>query len=410
MNNPEDKELFDLFGSRLTDSDKPDAYGEENWDRMERLLDGETRKKTSIVWLYRIISVAAAVLLMFMVFNVFKLKVPEANKIAKSPVNKPVKSVEKKFNNKENKAIIAAVYRSKVPHAGISHALVSSSILKRNKSFFAANNSNIRFNIQSAMPDSFKSGPVVSVILPPYGLALDQTISPGGVDTLADLLRNKVKNNKKTTLSSLHNTHRMAFTILAASDANGVNSFSSERGGTNLTAQFSLKLTRRLSISTGAAYAYKPYQTSFSSYKSNSPDWWGRMFSTNNKPNNVVANCKVLDVPLNVNYELYSKGRNSFALGGGLSSYFMLSEKYNFSFADPALSSRNIQINNQNQHIFSILNLTSTYQRQVNSNLGVVVQPYMKLPLSRIGFGQVDLKSAGVAVGFSWNINSFKGR
>lgn len=134
------------------------------------------------------------------------------------------------------------------------------------------------------------------------------------------------------------------------------------------------------------------------------------MFSTTNKPDNVVANCKVLDIPLNVNYELYAKGRNSFTLGGGMSSYFMLSEKYNFSFADPALSSRNIQINNQNHHIFSILNLTSTYQRQVNSNLGIVVQPYMKLPLSRIGFGQVDLKSAGLAVGFSWSINSFNGR
>jgi hypothetical protein len=31
----------------------------------------------------------------------------------------------------------------------------------------------------------------------------------------------------------------------------------------------------------------------------------------------------------------------------------------------------------------------------------------MKLPLKPVGYSQVNLHTAGVAVGFNWNINSF---
>ena len=53
-----------------------------------------------------------------------------------------------------------------------------------------------------------------------------------------------------------------------------------------------------------------------------------------------------------------------------------------------------------------VLNLNATYQREVSSKFGVAVQPYFKVPLTGIGYGQVNLKSAGVAVGVTWNINT----
>ena len=262
-------------------------------------------------------------------------------------------------------------------------------------------------DIQHKTRDSITPVSVASIVLQSKDDAVDHILSSGANNLMADSIKSSVINKKRPIGNTSHSTRQITFAVLAAPEFNGVNSFNSERTGTNLSVQLSLKLTKRLAISTGATYGVKPYQTGFSSYKSNSPGWWSKMFSATNKPDNVIANCKVLDIPLNVDYELFNKGRNSFMIGGGMSSYFMLNEKYSFSFADPAINLRNIQINNQNQHIFGVVNLNSTFRHQVNNSFGVVVQPYMKLPLARIGFGQVDLKSAGVAVGFSWRHQFF---
>jgi len=82
----------------------------------------------------------------------------------------------------------------------------------------------------------------------------------------------------------------------------------------------------------------------------------------------------------------------------------MLKEDYRFTFSDPAKDGVDVDISNQNQHLLGVLNMNVNYQHQLNNKLGLVVQPYLKLPLTQIGFGQVGLQSAGIAVGFNWNM------
>jgi hypothetical protein len=56
--------------------------------------------------------------------------------------------------------------------------------------------------------------------------------------------------------------------------------------------------------------------------------------------------------------------------------------------------------------MFSIMNLQATYERKINSNVGLSLQPYLKIPLSDIGYSKVKVQTFGVAVGLNWNINS----
>jgi hypothetical protein len=115
----------------------------------------------------------------------------------------------------------------------------------------------------------------------------------------------------------------------------------------------------------------------------------------------------VLDIPLNVSYQLFSKGNNSIALGTGFSSYFMLKENYRFDYsAESGWKPYNLEVRNQNTHLFGVVNIDVNYQRRLNSKFSAVIQPYMKLPVTGIGNGRVDLKSTGVALGVNWNIGS----
>ncbi|MGZ3776937.1 MAG: hypothetical protein ACXVI9_04930 [Mucilaginibacter sp.] len=192
-----------------------------------------------------------------------------------------------------------------------------------------------------------------------------------------------------------------ALSAIASSDMNGTSPLNSGRLGGNLGALFSVT-SGKWTFSTGAMYSIKPYQESFASYHTS------YVFQTN--PTSVGANCRMIDIPLNVNYQVYKKGVNKFTVGTGFSSYIILRENYTFNYANSyyAPGPTGYSVANQNRNIMSILNLDATYERKINSKFGLVLQPYMKLPLSNVGASQVKLQSTGVAVGLSWNLNSFK--
>jgi hypothetical protein len=188
----------------------------------------------------------------------------------------------------------------------------------------------------------------------------------------------------------------LSLALVGAPDVNGVNSLNGGKVGANLGVQLSVQLLPKLSVTTGVAYAVKRYSATAGQYESN--------YKPNTPITYIDANCKVLDVPLNVNYQLYRRGNNALQVGTGLSSYWMLRENYEFEYANN-VPSFYINVANQNKHLLSILNLNVTYQRRLSSGINAIVQPYYKIPLTGIGNGRVDLRSAGVAFGVGVNMN-----
>ena len=201
-----------------------------------------------------------------------------------------------------------------------------------------------------------------------------------------------------------------ALSVIASSDLNGVNSsFQQTKIGGNFGAMFSVTF-KKWTISTGAQYDYKPYLTNFDNYHT------AYKFPTD--PSSVKADCRMLDIPVNVNYQVYRQKANSITIGTGLSSYFMLREDYQFNYdnaysgsygyyggATPSGPSHYTVVN-RNHNILSVLNIDATYTHQINSKFGITIQPYTKVPLSDVGASQVRLQSTGVAFGINWNINA----
>jgi hypothetical protein len=192
----------------------------------------------------------------------------------------------------------------------------------------------------------------------------------------------------------------LAVTAIASSDLNGITPLQGGRVGGNLGAMFSVGI-KKWTFSTGAMYSIKPYQESYEQYHTS------YVFKT--PPSSVTANCRMIDIPLNVNYQVYNKFGNKFTVGSGLSSYIILRENYTFNYSNPyTYGPSSFSVANRNRNILGILNLDATYEHRIDSRFGIAIQPYYKIPLSNVGVSQVKLESAGVAVGVSWNLNSFK--
>ncbi|MBK5273380.1 MAG: hypothetical protein JJE22_20450, partial [Bacteroidia bacterium] len=113
---------------------------------------------------------------------------------------------------------------------------------------------------------------------------------------------------------------------------------------------------------------------------------------------NVDADCRVYEIPLLLSYNFGNSLKQNWFGTAGLSSYLMKRETYQYTYknASGQYMYNDWTINNQNKHYFSVLTLSAGYQRNINQTFSLMVEPYLKIPLSGIGYGNVKLNSAGL--------------
>lgn len=193
--------------------------------------------------------------------------------------------------------------------------------------------------------------------------------------------------------------HNLILSAMAAPDVSTVPSGTSAKISTNVGALATYALGSKFSVTSGAVYAKKYYNSTGTYASVTNPGTTGDW--------EVKADCNVLDIPLNVNYKVLNKKSLSVSVNTGLSSYFMLKEKYQYVTQIPGQDQqvKNAEFDNQNQHIFGIANVSVSFDHQISDNLSIGVQPFAKLPLTGIGNNKVDLRSTGVS--FSLNIGLF---
>ena len=430
MKRVKDKEFDDLFKDQLKEAEFDPGYLEDDWDKLELMLD-KPQKRRGIVFLLPILSTAAAILI-FLGWWMFRPEVspvvkPKQNMVAGNLthqsagiITKPQQAAgERQAAQPERTAQAASQIKTAAslvadnrPKAGSSNSLLSSGMTnsvvgsapsnqniadsKNPASSYIAQftgnrNHNDLFtaNAMLALNEGNKNAVAANVEAKPM------VQKPYVLPTEAD---NK-KDDAKAGSRVFAKHPQLALTVLGAPEVNGVGSFADAKAGSNVGLLFSAGIFNKLTISTGATYATMPYNTSMANYHT--------AYTFKTSPSQIEADCRALDIPVNVDYQLYHKGLNKFSVGTGLSSYVMLHESYDYYYNDPAAKGpSDYTVPNHGKYFFGIANVQATYTRQVNSKFGVSIQPYLKLPLTNIGYSQAKLQTAGVAVGLSWNINA----
>ncbi len=205
--------------------------------------------------------------------------------------------------------------------------------------------------------------------------------------------------NKLSAKTQASLRSRFSGTILGAQDINGAGSFKQSKVGSKAGLVFAAGVSQKLTISTGAVYSSTPYAANY--------DNFSLPYQPKVPPVSMSANCQMLDIPINIGYKVYNKGKNTVSFGTGLSSYIMLQQDYSFNYAaSSGIPTRDYSVPNSSSYLFKIVNLNATYERQISSKAGISVQPYLKLPLAAVGYSQVKLQTTGIAVGLSWSLDS----
>lgn len=161
----------------------------------------------------------------------------------------------------------------------------------------------------------------------------------------------------------------------------------------------SYAFSNRLQVRSGFMISRKLYYADSSDYHPPKGFW---NYYTNLQK--IDANCLVYEIPLNIVYTFPSQKKHQWFVSTGLSSYLMKKETYEYYYKDawgvPMYRERSVQ--NENDHLFSILQLSGGYQYKFSDRLSLMAEPYVKLPLGGVGFGKVKLNNTGVlfSIGF----------
>lgn len=160
------------------------------------------------------------------------------------------------------------------------------------------------------------------------------------------------------------------------------------------------QLNKKWSIETGL-YSEKKYYYSRGEYFNTSKIYPP---PSNARVDDVSGDCKMFEIPVSVKYN-FSRYKNSgWFVTAGTSSYFMKKETYSYNVyygsAGPYPHQKRVFKNSSN-NLFTAISLSGGYTHRLGNVADLRVEPYLKLPISGIGIGDLPLFSTGLQVGLT---------
>lgn len=154
---------------------------------------------------------------------------------------------------------------------------------------------------------------------------------------------------------------------------------------------------KKLSLETGVLYERKYYYSTGQYFNKTKTPWPQDMTVLN-----VDGWCNMYEIPLNVRFNFATGKKSSWYVNGGMSSYIMKRQKYDYTYEYYGQTeTRNWTYKKTMADWFSIVHLGVGYERPVGV-LGILrVEPYVKIPASGVGIGDLPVTSVGINIGLT---------
>jgi hypothetical protein len=187
--------------------------------------------------------------------------------------------------------------------------------------------------------------------------------------------------------------YRLWLGLVAAPELSTVRTNRLSPPGPSVGVQLDYRLARRWRLSTAFLYSVKRYGAAGTDYTVpyTMPHGW--------VITDVNAVCRIIDIPLNLRYDLWQRPRYQVFASAGLSSLLMKREQYTYDYAPvygKPVAPYSFEVSNGSQHFIKVLNLSAGYERMLSPRWSVQAEAFTKLPLAGVGYGAVRLRSAGV--------------
>ena len=162
--------------------------------------------------------------------------------------------------------------------------------------------------------------------------------------------------------------------------------------GTAVSLLIEYSFLPKLYFQTGLIRSSKGYNAKPGEY-----EWPSNWNDQKARPTSVDAICKVIEIPLNFRYDISQSDRSRWFVGAGASSYYMQNEKYEYNYAPHTY---NVKWYDKEAatgwYWLSHLNASAGYEYRFSKKLSLLAEPYVRVPIKKVGYGKVNLFSTGV--------------
>lgn len=225
---------------------------------------------------------------------------------------------------------------------------------------------------------------------------IEQAVAPAPAKTEKETAteESSIKEDKKTVQkNSLPARGKgWSFGLLTGIDKSTVKLKYGYAPGFNLGMELAYHFNDTWAVRTGGIFTQKNYKLAgedFTAPKGTPISYY--------KLDEVEGSCHMWEVPLLVSYTISSHGKKAVTLNTGLSSYFMTHENYDYYFVyNGTPTYRSASYNSADQHILSVLHLSAGFENRLTKTMSLQIEPYAKIPLGGVGFGNIQLSSFGV--------------
>lgn len=192
--------------------------------------------------------------------------------------------------------------------------------------------------------------------------------------------------------------------LVTGPDLSNVNFRFNDKPGYNAGIRLSWQFAPRFAVSTGAVYTKKNYSAIGNDY--HPPKGYWTNYVTIDK---VIGSCWMIDVPLEIRYDLHAGNSSKWFVSSGLSTYLMNKEDYEYHYMNNGQYTVRRWINDEHSsYILSVANLSAGYEQMVGKHISVQAEPYLKVPLSGVGFGKMQMNSYGLNISIRYGFSFTK--
>ena len=159
------------------------------------------------------------------------------------------------------------------------------------------------------------------------------------------------------------------------------------------------QLSRKWAVETGVLWGKKSYYAE------------GKDFNTSKitlpSHSNIIhaeGYCNMFEIPLQVKYDFNERKKSSLFATVGASSYIMQKEEYDYLYERYNVEYySNKYYKTSSKHFMATVNLSAGYQYKLGRST-VRVEPYIKLPVQKMGVGSLPITSVGLQAGLTYPI------
>ncbi|MEX2370474.1 MAG: hypothetical protein WD578_05655 [Bacteroidales bacterium] len=196
---------------------------------------------------------------------------------------------------------------------------------------------------------------------------------------------------------------RWSGSISLSPDLTGTGLFNRKSVSPIMGARLWFAVSDRWSVSAGALYNTKKYFTNPGEYTP--PEGYWENKTNGILPASIFGECTVLDIPVMVSYRVTSREKLNLSASMGMSNYLILDEYYAFEFDQPNPgSAENWSTDNNSPAGWGITNFAVNIDLRLSPAFTVSMEPYLKIPLKQMGWGNVDLYSMGSLLSMKFNL------